>query len=55
MTNDNIIRIASRPSDLTGEGTEYLSVDGFIIAKFYNGNMPIVECVNVDEPTRSVA
>ena len=35
---DNVIFIGGRPSELKGVGTEYLVVDGIIVAKFYNGN-----------------
>ena len=33
------IKLADRLSDLTGKGTEYLIVDGLIIAKFVDGNL----------------
>ncbi len=35
----NEIRIASNLSELTGIGTEYLILNGEIVAKFWNGNI----------------
>jgi len=43
----NQIGIGSKASDLTGIGTEYLVVNGEVIAKFYDGNM-IVDAPLVD-------
>lgn len=37
--SDNVVRVSSTVNDLIGIGTEYLVVDGTVIAKFYNGNM----------------
>ena len=34
---DNVIRIGSKPSELTGIGLEYLAVNGIVIAKFFDG------------------
>lgn len=55
--SDNVVRVSNTVKDLIGIGTEYLVVDGTVIAKFYNGNL--VSEVNVtlsgDEVTLSVA
>ena len=37
--NDNKVRISNKRMDLTGVGTEYLVVNGEVIAKFFDGNM----------------
>lgn len=34
-----MIRVGFKPSQLLGEGTEYLVVEGMIIAKFFNGKL----------------
>ena len=46
----DLIRASSNLSDLTGIGTEYLVVNGTILAKFYNGNF-VLDCPrgNLDE------
>lgn len=38
QANSNTIRIGQLPSELTGQGTEYLVRNGSVIAKFFNGN-----------------
>lgn len=54
---DNIIRIASKVQDLKGIGTEYLVIDGVIIARFYNGNFDhaVTIAVNSDDVTLKAA
>lgn len=48
----NVIGIGRSVSDLKGKGTEYLVIEGVIIAKFYNGQMiQTVMAVNGNEKT----
>lgn len=39
VNTDNVVKVGFRPSQLTGVGTEYLVVNGLIVAKFFNGNL----------------
>jgi hypothetical protein len=49
---DNVIRVGKKASELKGEGTEYLVIDGQVIAKFYDGNMVTdIKPVGNDEVT----
>ena len=52
---ENIIRIGYKPSQLTGIGSEYLVVDGFIIAKFWNGNIVTESTQGNEDETQTAA
>jgi hypothetical protein len=47
----NVIRIGHHISELTGKGTEYLVINGEIVAKFYNGMLPSVASCDPNEAT----
>lgn len=36
---ENTVRVSDKLSDLSGIGTEYLIIDGYIVAKFWDGNL----------------
>lgn len=55
MSMDNLIKIAYNVLDLTGEGLEYLVVNGEVIGKFFNGNLMGVAPVGNTEVTRKAA
>lgn len=52
---ENVIKVSDKLSDLTGVGTEYLAVDGFVIARFYNGNFMADPVIGNEEPTIKAA
>lgn len=49
----NVIGIGRSASELKGIGTEYLVIDGTVIAKFFNGQMIVTRLV-VDAKTETV-
>ena len=51
----NVIRIAQSIMDLTGEGLEYLVVDGEVIGKFFNGNLMAAVVVDGTDITKKAA
>ena len=52
---DNKIGIGFKPSELKGIGTEYLIVNGIVIAKFYDGQMIVMTLKGNKEETVTAA
>ena len=50
-TADNIVKVGYSVLQLTGVGTEYLVIDGNVIAKFFNGNLILSRTTVTQDPT----